>query len=81
MSNKLVQQQNFVKELAQYLAGNEVRDSIDLQMGKESAREWSRLRGTTPLFGYYPEIVEAEAVLFEFLNIAPPPAEVKRAPQ
>ena len=73
MSQKLERQQNFVKELAQYLVGNEARNSIGLQMGKESAKEWLRLRSATPLFGYYPDIERAEAELYEFLDVTPPP--------
>ena len=41
--------------------------SIELQMGKESAKEWSKLRDATPLFGYYSNIEKAIKELEEFL--------------
>jgi hypothetical protein len=56
----------FIKELARFLASNQAERSIKLQMGKQSAKEWAALRGTTPLFGY-PTLEEAETVLTEFL--------------
>lgn len=56
----------FIRQLAQFLAGDQAKKSIELEMGKESAKEWAALRGTTPLFGY-PSVEEAEATLREFL--------------
>lgn len=43
----------FIEALAEYLVGNEAEMSIRLQMGKPDAKSWARMRGTTPLFGYY----------------------------
>lgn len=63
---KLEAKERFIRQLAQFLAGNQARKSIELEMGKESAKEWAALRATTPLFGY-PSVDEAEATLREFL--------------
>ncbi len=43
----------FIEAMADYLVGNEVEMSVKLQMGKEDARLWSKIRNATPLFGYY----------------------------
>lgn len=59
--------QLFIRELAEYLVGDQVRMSIRLQAGSEDAKTWARLRGTTPLFGY-PTVKEAEDKLKEFLT-------------
>jgi hypothetical protein len=64
MKNK---KQEFIRALAEYLVGNQARKSIELEMGKESAVEWSKLRNKTPLFGY-PDADEAEKILTEFLR-------------
>ena len=56
----------FVHALAAFLAGGQAMKSIELQMGKESAKQWAALRATTPLFGY-PTIEEAEQTLREWL--------------
>ena len=62
------QREEFIKELAEYLAGaNTAEYSIGLQMGNKHAQQWSRLRGHTPLFGY-PSQEEAIKVLTEFLS-------------
>jgi hypothetical protein len=58
----------FIRALAEFLVGNEARKSIELQMGKESAKEWSKLRSATPLFGYYPNIEKAVKELEKFLE-------------
>lgn len=58
---------DFIKALAEYLVGNETMKSIELQMGKESAKEWQKLRSATPLVGYYPDINKAIKELEEFL--------------
>jgi hypothetical protein len=60
------QQRAFVSELAHFLVGKQVELSFRLGVGDEHAREWARLRATTPLFGY-PSMEEAEKVLLEFL--------------
>ena len=57
----------FIRRLAVFLAGDQARKSIELQMGKPSAREWAELRDLTPLFGY-PTVDEAESQLTEFLR-------------
>lgn len=57
----------FIRELAKFLVGNETKKSIELQMGKESAKAWQNLRSATPLFGYYPDIEKAVKELEEFL--------------
>lgn len=65
--NKSMDKQMFIKELAVFLVGDQVRKSIELQMGKQSAKEWADLRGKTPLFGY-PTVDEAEKILDKFLG-------------
>jgi len=62
-----VPKKEFIRILAEFLVGNEAKKSIELQMGKESAKEWSKLRGATPLFGYYPDVEKAIKELEEFL--------------
>lgn len=57
----------FIHELAKYLVGDQAKKSIELQMGKESAKQWAKLRSATPLFGY-PTVEEAEAELTKFLK-------------
>jgi hypothetical protein len=57
----------FIRELAEFLAGNSARKSIELQMGKESAKEWATLRAASPLVGWV-GVDEAEAQLTEFLS-------------
>lgn len=66
--DRLERKRNFIKALAKFLVGNEGRKSIELQMGKELAKEWAELRGATPLHGYYPDVEEAERELEEFLG-------------
>jgi hypothetical protein len=58
----------FVKQLAVYMAGNQVEMSIKLQMGTTEARAWAALRETTPLFGY-PTVHEAEEQLARWLGV------------
>jgi hypothetical protein len=61
----------FIHALAIYLGGpNQANMSIRLQMGHADAKQWSELRGLTPLFGY-PTVEEAEAVLTRFLDTGP----------
>ena len=57
----------FIRALAEYLAGNQAAKSVELAMGKPSALEWQKVRRHSPLFGY-PTVDEAEAQLTEFLN-------------
>ena len=67
MSSKAERKRIFIRRLAEFLVGDQVRKSIELQVGKESGKEWAALRGATPLFGY-PTVEEAEKVLLEFLE-------------
>jgi len=65
---RLEQKKVFIHVLAEYLAGtNQVRKSIEIEMGKQSGLEWSELRSATPLFGY-PSVEEAKQQLTEFLG-------------
>lgn len=57
----------FIHALAEYLSANLARRSIELEMGKEAAREWAKLRDHTPLFGWQ-TVEEAEKALTEFLS-------------
>jgi hypothetical protein len=56
----------FIRQLAIFLVEDQVKKSIGLEMGKESAKQWAALRSTTPLHGY-PTVEEAEEALSEFL--------------
>ncbi len=60
------QQRAFVRKLAEFLVENQAMKSMALQAGNEAAKEWARLRNTTPLFGS-PSVEEAEKQLLEFL--------------
>lgn len=63
----------FIKALAQFLAGDQAKKSIllDPRMGNSLAyslaQEWAALRQTTPLFGYG-TVEEAEKMLTEWLS-------------
>jgi hypothetical protein len=59
--------QAFIKELAKFIAGDSARKSIELQMGKESAKEWAKLKMASPVFGYA-TVEEAEKQLTDFLS-------------
>lgn len=47
-----------IRALAEYLVRDQARKSIELEMGKPYAKEWSVLRGTTSVRGY-PTVEEA----------------------
>ena len=57
----------FIQALALYLVGDQAKKGIELQLGKESAKEWAALRNATPLSGY-PTVAEAEKALTQFLS-------------
>jgi len=65
----------FIRQLAEFLVGNQAGKSICLQMDQmrpengvpRLATEWAALRAKTPLFGY-PSIEEAEKTLTDFLR-------------
>lgn len=57
----------FIKALANYLARDQAKRSIQLEMGSQDAREWAHMRSLTPLAGY-PTVEETEKVLKEFLK-------------
>jgi hypothetical protein len=56
----------FVKELARYFCEDQATKSIWLQMGREDAKAWSRLRGLTPVSGWA-TVEEAQATLEQWL--------------
>jgi hypothetical protein len=63
-------QSKFIKALTKFLATDESRKSIELQMGTPYGKSWSDLRGSTPLFGYYDDedgLERAEEELTKFL--------------
>jgi hypothetical protein len=63
-------QAKFIKILAKFLATEEGRKSIELQLGTSYGKAWSDLRGSTPLFGYYDDaggLERAEEELSNFL--------------
>jgi hypothetical protein len=57
----------FVRALAEFLAGDQARKSIELEMGRPHALEWAALRHRSSLSGY-PTVDEAERALTEFLE-------------
>lgn len=59
--------QAFIRQLAEYLVGNQVEDGMRLGMGDARAKQWATLRGQTPLFGY-PTVAEAEAQLTQWFD-------------
>ena len=59
--------QEFIKELAEYLVGDEAKRSIQLSMGNKEAEQWAKIRNTTPLFGYM-TVEEATKELTDFLK-------------
>lgn len=61
------QKAKFVRALAEYLCEGQAKKSIELEMGKESAKEWSKLRSTCPTFGWC-SVDEAEKILAKFLE-------------
>lgn len=66
--DRLERKKLFVRTLAKFLVEHEGRKSIELEMGKELAKEWAELRSATPLHGYYSDIEEAVKELEEFLG-------------
>lgn len=57
----------FIETLAEHLAGtNQVKYSIKMELNRDEAMDWAKLRSATPLFGY-PTIEEATEQLSEFL--------------
>ena len=67
MKDRLERKKLFIKQLAVFLVGDQAMKSIELEMGRPSAVQWSRLRGAAPLHGY-PTLEEAEEILTEFLG-------------
>ena len=65
--DRLKRKQEFIRALAEYLAGDQARRSIQLQMNNPWAVEWAKLRGLSPVFGY-PTVDEAEEALIELLG-------------
>lgn len=63
------ERQRFIRALAEYLVGNQAEQSIGLQMGKQSAKDWAKLRNATPLSGY-PTVDEAFSKLCKFLGVS-----------
>lgn len=61
----------FIKALAKFLAGDQAKKGIMLQMPNAVAysvvSEWAELRGCTPLFGYQ-TVEEAEKILTKWLR-------------
>ena len=64
---RLERKRRFIHQLAEFLAGDSARKSIELQMKKTWALEWTALRNETPLFGWQ-TVEEAERELTEFLG-------------
>jgi hypothetical protein len=65
--NRLAMKEAFIRRLAHYLVVNQATRSIQLQLGRPEAMEWSEIRNLTPLFGY-PTIDEAMKTLTAFLK-------------
>jgi hypothetical protein len=66
MSDK-ERKQRFIKALAEFLVEDQAHKSILLEIGAKEGKQWAKLRGETPLFGY-PTVEEAEEQLTEFLS-------------
>lgn len=63
-------QQRFIKALTKYLTEDETIMSVKLNLGHNDAKKWAKLRGSTPLLGYYDGEegrIKAEEELTEFL--------------
>ncbi len=56
----------FARVLAKYVAEDQATKSIELSMGKESAKMWAEMRSCTPVRGY-PTVEEAEKTLLMWL--------------
>lgn len=54
--------EQFIKALAVFLVKDQAQKSIELQMGKTSAKEWAELRSKSGILGY-PTVEEAESHL------------------
>ena len=67
MAEQMTLKQIFIHRLAEYMVKDQAMKSIELEMGKPSAKEWAAMRSLTPLHGY-PTVEEAEKVLTEFLK-------------
>lgn len=67
MTNKTTPKQRMIKALAKFLVENQTQKSIELQMGKASAKEWAELRQNSNLMGY-PTVEEAEKTLTELFK-------------
>lgn len=57
----------FIRALAEFLAGDSARKSIELEMGKQSAKEWAALRGACPVARGWQSVDETESALVEWL--------------
>lgn len=66
-SDRLARKAAFIRGLAIYLAEEQSKKSIQLQMNQDHAKEWARLRNLSGLFGY-PTVDEAEESLQELLG-------------
>ena len=59
--------ESFLDALTTFLVKDQGSKSIYLEMGENWAREWARLRGSTPCDGYMDEVT-ARKVLKEFMG-------------
>jgi len=63
----------FIKALAQFLAGDQAKKSMlldprmDSSLASSLAKEWAAIRATTPIFGYI-TVEEAEVKLTDWLS-------------
>ena len=58
----------FARRLAEYLAGDQARKSIELEMGYPAALEWAELRGFVPVQGWA-SVEETEKALLELFGV------------
>lgn len=64
---RLAMKARFVRRLAEWMAGDQARLSIDLQLGKPDAKAWAEIRSLTPIQGWV-SVEEAERALVAFLG-------------
>lgn len=62
------QKKEFLRAVASYLVDGQARKGIELDMGKDWAKEWALVRGLSPVYGY-PTVDEAHKSLLEMFGM------------
>lgn len=74
------QQTKFLDALVEFLTTGEAAHSVHLELGLPSSVAWSKLRATTPLFGYHPgekDKARAREQLMDMFGWTAPPKRVE----